>query len=142
MNHQNVTVLQFPVFKPRSLDERSGRWHPLRKQPTKLPNINTVSLSLSPPQRALLWGGFIQESSPRLLRMRRSLPRHDLLEEERWPISQRRRTKSLFLNGLLLGSTCTGIQVKLINHCQVSKDQTIDNKQRTLRAYSESRSVS
>ena len=32
--------------------------------------------------------------------------------------SQRRRAKSLFLNGLLLGSMCTGIQVKLVNHCQ------------------------
>ena len=48
------------------------------------------------------------------------------------------KEKDLFLNGLLLGSICTGIQVKLINHCQ---DQTIDNKQRTLRAYSESVSV-
>ena len=47
-----------------------------------------------------------------------SLPSHDLLGEERWPISQRRRAKSLLLNGLLLGSFCTGIQVKLINHCQ------------------------
>ena len=37
--------------------------------------------------------------------MRISLPRHDLLEEERLPISQRRRAKSLFLNGLLLGSS-------------------------------------
>ena len=50
--------------------------------------------------------------------MRISLPRHDLLGDERWPISQRRRAKSLFLNGLLLGSICTGIQVKLISHCQ------------------------
>ena len=50
--------------------------------------------------------------------MKINLPRHDLLGEERWPISQRRRAKSLFLNGLLLGSFCTGIQVKLINHCQ------------------------
>ena len=33
-------------------------------------------------------------------------------------VSQRRRAKSLFLNGLLLGSVCTGIQVKLISHCQ------------------------
>ena len=29
-----------------------------------------------------------------------------------------RRGKSLFLNGILLGSICTGIQVKLVNHCQ------------------------
>ena len=50
--------------------------------------------------------------------VRISLPRYDLLGEERWLISQRRRAKSLFLNGLLLGSICTGIEVKLINHCQ------------------------
>ena len=50
--------------------------------------------------------------------MKISLPRNDLLGMERWPISHRRRAKSLFLNGLLLGSICTGIQVKLINHCQ------------------------
>ena len=62
--------------------------------------------------------------------MRISLPRRDLLQ---------RRAKSLFLNGLLLGSICTGIQIKLINHCQAVK---IDNKQRTLRAYAESGSVS
>ena len=68
--------------------------------------------------------------------MRISLPRQDLLGEERWPISQRRRAKSLFLNGLLLGSICTGIQVKLINHCQA-----VRIKQRILRAYSESGSV-
>ncbi|KAF6113305.1 crystallin beta-gamma domain containing 1 [Phyllostomus discolor] len=35
--------------------------------------------------------------------MRISLPRHDLLGEERWPISQRRRSRSLFLSVLLLG---------------------------------------
>ena len=54
-------------------------------------------------------------------RMRISLPRHDLLREERWPNSQRRRTLNLFLNGLLLGLICIGIQdmyIKLINHCQ------------------------
>ena len=50
--------------------------------------------------------------------MRISLPRHDLLGEERWPVSQRRRAHSLFLHGLLLGSFCTVIQIKLINHCQ------------------------
>ena len=56
--------------------------------------------------------------SPRPPRMRVSLPRHDLLGEERWPISPRRRAKSLFLNGILLGSICTGIQLKLISHGQ------------------------
>ena len=53
-------------------------------------------------------------------RMRISLPRHDLLGEERYLISQRRRARSLFLNGLLLGLICIGIQdiyVKF-NHCQ------------------------
>ena len=50
--------------------------------------------------------------------MRINLPRHDLFGEGGWPISQRRRAKSLFLHGLLLGSFCTGIQVKLINHYQ------------------------
>ena len=49
--------------------------------------------------------------------------RHDLLGEERWPISQRRRSRSFFLNGLLLGSVCTGIQVKLINHCQAVRNK-------------------
>ena len=34
-------------------------------------------------------------------------------------LSKRKGTgKSLFLNGLLLGSICTGIQVKVISHCQ------------------------
>ena len=50
--------------------------------------------------------------------MRIPLPRHDLLGEGRWLISQRRRDKSLFLNGLLLSAICPGIQVKVINHCQ------------------------
>ena len=54
---------------------------------------------------------------PPLPQMRISLPKHDLLGKERWLMSQR-RTRSLFLNGLLLGSICTEIQVKLINHFQ------------------------
>ena len=49
--------------------------------------------------------------------------------------------KSLLLNGLLLGSICTGIQVKLINHCQAVRIKQ-GNIQRTPRAYSESGSVS
>ena len=64
------------------------------------------------------WGSAHRAHSPWLPQMKINLPRHDLLGEERWPISQRRRTKSLFLDGLLLGPVCTGIQVKLINHCQ------------------------
>ena len=56
--------------------------------------------------------------SPPPTKVRISLPRHDLLGKERWQISQRRGARSLFLNGLLLGSVCTGIQVKLISHGQ------------------------
>ena len=47
--------------------------------------------------------------------LRISPPRHDVLGEEKWLISQRRRAR------LLLGLICIGIQgiyVKLINHCQ------------------------
>ena len=65
----------------------------------------------------LLWETFACRA-PHLPRMKISLPRHDLFGEEKWPISQRRMAKSLFLNGLLLGSVCTETQVKLINHCQ------------------------
>ena len=64
------------------------------------------------------YGGGSARRAPQLQRMRISLPRHDLLGEEGWPISQRRRAKSLFLSGLLLGSVCTEIQVKLISHYQ------------------------
>ena len=58
--------------------------------------------------------GGSSRTSPELPKMRVSLPRHDLLAEERWPISQRRRAKSLFLHRLLLSSFYTGIQVKPI----------------------------
>ena len=68
-----------------------------------------------------VWGSFARRV-PRPPQMKINLPRHDLLVEERLPISQRRRTRSLFLSRapqeLLLGSVCTEIQVKLINHCQ------------------------
>ena len=74
-------------------------------------------------------------------RMRISLPRHDLLGEERWPISQMRRARSLVLSGLLLGLICIGVQgihiCKAQQSLSGSNDQTIDNIQRTLRAYFE-----
>ena len=62
--------------------------------------------------------------------------------EERWPISQRRRAKSVFLNGLLLGLICIGIQGMYIytrkaQSLSGSNDQTIGNIQRTMRAYSD-----
>ena len=47
--------------------------------------------------------------------MRIILPRHDLLEEERWPVSQRKRALSVFLNGLLLGLIHIGIQGIYVN---------------------------
>ena len=89
-------------------------------------------------------GGALPTECPHGPRMKISLPRLDLLGEERWLISQRRRVWNLFLYGLLLGLICVGIQgvyIKLINHCQAD-DQIIDNIQRTVRAYSESGSDS
>ena len=84
--------------------------------------------------------------SPHPLQMRVSLPRHDLLGGERWPISQRRKTRNLFLNGLLLGLICTGIQGIHVSKAHRSlsgrNDQIIDDIQRTLTAYSESGSDS
>ena len=74
---------------------------------------------------------------PQLPQMRISLPRHDLLGEERWPISQRRRAKSLFLNRLFIGFILHRNTGKAHQSLSGSKDQTIDNKQRTLRAYSD-----
>ena len=90
-----------------------------------------------------VWGGSAHRAPcPQPPQMRISLPRQDLLGEERWLISQRRRAKSLFLNGLLLGFILHRNIGKAHQSLSGSKDQTIDNKQRTLRAYSESGSVS
>ena len=50
------------------------------------------------------------EPCPHLPWMRISLLRHDLLGEEKWPISQRRRALSQFLNGLLWGLICIRMQ--------------------------------
>ena len=89
------------------------------------------------------WGGDSGESGLHP-QVRISLPRHDLLGEERWLISQR-RARSLFLSGLLFGLICIGIQRVYIHKAQSlsgHNDQTTDNIQRTMRAYSESGSVS
>ena len=48
-------------------------------------------------------GGALPAEHPCPPRMKISLSRHDLLGKERWPISQRRRARNLFLSGLLLG---------------------------------------
>ena len=60
--------------------------------------------------RDQLWGSFVHRAlCPSQMKI--SLPRHDLLGEEKWQISQRRRTRKLFLNRLLLGLICIGIRV-------------------------------
>ena len=87
-------------------------------------------------------GALPVEPAPHLLHMRISLQRHDLLGEEKWLISQRRRTKSLFLSGLFIGFNLHRNTGKAHQSLSGSKDQTTDNIQRTLRAYSESGSVS
>ena len=77
--------------------------------------------------------------------MKISLPRHDLLGKERRPIFQTRKARNLFLHELLLGVICIRIQGIYIYKAQSlsgSKDQTTDNIQRTVRAYSESGSDS
>ena len=80
---------------------------------------------------------------PGLPWMRISLPRYDLLREERWPVSQRRRALSLFLNGLSGFNLHRNTErICKAQSLSGSKDQTIDNIQRTMRAYSESGSDS
>ena len=66
----------------------------------------------------MYWGGGSTRRTPPATRNENKSTKTDLLGDERWPISQRRKAKTLFLSGLLLGSICTGIQVKLISHCQ------------------------
>ena len=70
-------------------------------------------------------GGSARRPRPQLPQMRISLPRHDLLGEETWPVSQRRRARSLFLK--YRAYVCVYIYVcvcvyrytvELINHCQ------------------------
>ena len=73
--------------------------------------------------------------------MRISLPRHDLLGEERWPISKEKGQEP-FPQWAFIGFNLhrnTGKAHQSLSGC---KDQTIDNIQRTLRAYSGSGSVS
>ena len=91
-----------------------------------------------------MWGSSTCRDAPPP-QIRISLSRQDLFGEERWPISQRRRARSLFLNGLLLGLIYIGIQGVILKAHQSlsgSNDQTVDNIQRTMRAYSESGSDS
>ena len=84
----------------------------------------------------LWWGGAPPAESPCLPWMRISLPRHDLLGEERLLISQRRRARSLFLMGFYWVNLHRNTD-KAHQSLSGSNDQTIDNIQRTMRAYSE-----
>ena len=63
-----------------------------------------------------------------LTQMRISLPRHDLLGEEKWLISQRRRTRKLFLNGLLLGLICIGIEGKYVKLSIIVRQKRSNNR--------------
>ena len=70
----------------------------------------------------MMWAGWVSAHfpPPHTPWMRINLPRHDLLGEERWLISQSGKARNLFLNGILLGVICIGIQgVRVnLNHCQ------------------------
>ena len=74
--------------------------------------------------------------------MRISLPRHDLLGEERWPDLSEEKGQEPFPQWAFIGFNLHRNTGKAHQSLSGSKDQTIDNKQRTLRAYSESGSVS
>ena len=91
-----------------------------------------------------MWGSSTcRDALPPQIRI--SLSRQDLFGEERWPISQRRRARSLFLNGLFIGFNLhrnTGHICKAHQSLSGSNDQTIDKIQRTLRSYFESGSDS
>ena len=73
--------------------------------------------------------------------MKISLPRHDLLGEERWPISKEKGQEPV-PQWAFIGFNLHRNTGKAHQSLAGSKDQIIDNKQRTLRAYSESGSVS
>ena len=93
------------------------------------------------PHKCQCWGALPAEFSPPFIHhMRINLPRHDLLGEERWPISQRRRARALSSMGFywVYLHRNTGHIHKAHQSLSGSKDQTIDNIQRTRRAYFES----
>ena len=95
---------------------------------TTITLTNTVARSAPPPRH-------------RLPQMRINRPRHDLFGEEKWPISKEKGQEPFpqwAFTGFILHSN-TG---KAHQSLSGSKDQTIGNIQRTLRAYSESGSDS
>ena len=84
-------------------------------------------------------GGLHPQGPPCLPWMRISLPRHDLLGEERWPMEKGQEPvpQWAFIGFSLHRNTGKGHQS--LSGCN---NQTIDNIQRIMRAYSESGSVS
>ena len=74
--------------------------------------------------------------------MRISLPRHDLLGEERIADLSKEKGQEPFPQWAFIGFNLHRNTGKVHQSLSGSKDQTIDNIQRTLRAYSESGSVS
>ena len=68
---------------------------------------SSIAPSWNPPHTATCGGvSACRDIPPQPPLMRISLPGHGLLGEEGWQISQRRRARSLFLNGPLLGLIC------------------------------------
>ena len=74
--------------------------------------------------------------------MRISLPRHDLLGEERIADLSKEKGQGPVPQWAFIGFSLPRNTGKAHQLLSGSKDQTIDNKHRTLRAYSESGSVS
>ena len=75
--------------------------------------------------------------------MRISLPRHDLLGEERWPADlSKEKGQEPFPHWAFIGFSLHRNTGKAHQSLSGSEDQILDNKQRTLRAYSESGSDS
>ena len=88
-------------------------------------------------------GGALPTEPHRPPQMRISLPRHDLRGEERWLISQRRRARNLFSVGFIgFNLHRNARSICKAESLSGGKDQTIDNIQRTMRAYLESGSDS
>ena len=77
------------------------------------------ALDVSSPFLPCLWGTSARRTS-QLSWMRINLPRHDLLGEERWPVSQRRKVLNIYVPAFLLTSAHTEIHsmhIKFINQC-------------------------
>ena len=88
-------------------------------------------------------GGLRVQSSPRSLRMRISLPRHDLLGEKRLTSLSEEKGFELLSQCAFIGLSLlrnTGCIHKAHQSLSGSTDQGIDNIQRIIRAYSESES--